>query len=287
MRLTGFHIEPTNRCVLRCSACERTQFQRQFGDKNWHNQDLDIDALIRFMDMDVRGCDWEICGNTGDPIYHPDLGRLVKWIKSQQGRIWLTTNGSYQKESYWDDVLQDMDSHDVIYFSVDGLPETSPRYRENSDWPTIDRAMRQAVDRNVQAIWKMIPFAFNEHEIGQVRDMAASRGMRFRLDHSDRFGTDDPLRPSTQQLIRMHGTGDVVPACSDGKRHYISSGGFYHPCCWSARFGYHHKTSFYKDRDLYDISKTTLSQVMAIMQGFDERMKLDPMPICSYNCRNT
>ena len=124
MRLNGFHIEPTKRCVLRCSACERTQFQDQFGTKHWHNQDIDIDALIAFMDQDVTGFDWELCGNTGDPIYHPDLHRLVEWIKAQQGRIWLTSNGSYQPEKYWEKLLTHMDSHDVVYFSVDGLPET-------------------------------------------------------------------------------------------------------------------------------------------------------------------
>ena len=285
MRLNGFHIEPTNRCVLKCSACERTRFQEQFGTQHWHNRDLDIDALIKFMDMDVTGFDWELCGNTGDPIYHPELPRLVKWIKSQQGRIWMTTNGSYQKAEWWSDLLSHMDCHDVIWFSVDGLPATSPQYRVNSDWASIERAIQQAVASGVQVIWKMIPFSFNEHEIDAVRELSASMGMGFRLDPSDRFTTDDPLRPQRIELHRTHGTGSIDPVCAQGNRHYISSAGQYTSCCWASAYDFYYKSRFHKNSDDYNISKTTLSQVMQHMTGFDQQMRIDPMPVCQYICR--
>jgi hypothetical protein len=159
MKLTGFHLEPTNRCVLGCSACERTQFIQKFGQKNWHNQDLDLDALVRFMDMDVTGLQWGLCGNTGDPIYYSRLQELISYIKDQQGRIVLTTNGSYRSGEWWSQTLTHLTADDVVEFSVDGLPATSPQYRTNSDWSSIDIGMRTACETSAQVVWKMVPFA--------------------------------------------------------------------------------------------------------------------------------
>jgi MoaA/NifB/PqqE/SkfB family radical SAM enzyme len=285
MKLTGFHLEPTNRCVLGCSACERTQFINKFGQKNWHNQDLDLDALVKFMDMDVTGLRWGLCGNTGDPIYYSRLEELIAYIKDQQGRIVLTTNGSYRTDAWWKQTLQNLTQDDVVEFSVDGLPETSPQYRTNSDWATIDTGMRTACETSAQVVWKMVPFAFNEHEIDAVRAMAESRGMTVKLDPSNRFGDDDPLRPQEQTIIWHRGTGNMDPMCATGDQHYISAGGQYSPCCYSANHVFHYKSQFHANKDNYNISNTTLSQVLEQLGSYDEQMRIDPAPVCSYTCR--
>ena len=285
MKLTGFHLEPTNRCMLACSACERTLFQNQFGTRHWRNQDLDITALINFMDQDVQGLDWELCGNTGDPIYHPDLVRLVRWIKQQHGRITMTTNGSYRPGRWWQELLEPMDDQDSVFFSVDGLPATSPRYRVGSDWTSIEKAMRLAAASAVSVTWKMIPFSFNHAEIDQVQQLASDMGLAFRLDPSDRFTPGDPLQPKDTAFSEPRGTGEIVPVCSSGNRHYISAHGKYSPCCWTGAYTFFYKTQFHKQQQDYDISITKLSQVMSRMQGFDQRMMVDPMDVCSYSCR--
>jgi organic radical activating enzyme len=285
MKLTGFHLEPTNRCVLACSECERTKFINRFGQKNWHTQDLDLDALIKFMDIDVTGLQWALSGNTGDPIYYSRLPELIAWIKSQRGRIALTTNGSYRDASWWNKTLEHLTADDVVEFSVDGLPDTSPVYRTNSDWTSIDIGMRTACASAAQVVWKMVPFAFNEHEIDLVRDLAQSRGMSLRLDLSNRFSKNDPLRPAEQSLIWHRGNKDVSPMCASGNQHYIGSGGQYSPCCYMAHHVYYYKSQFHLDADSYNISNTTISQVLKKMNNFDEHMQIDPQPVCSYTCR--
>ena len=285
MKLTGFHLEPTNRCVLACSACERTVFMDRFGRKNWQNKDLDLESFIKFMDTDVTGLEWSLCGNTGDPIYYNRLPELIQWIKRQQGRVALTTNGSHRNRTWWNDVLQHLDENDTVEFSVDGLPETSPTYRTNSHWPSIDSAMKLACKSPAQIVWKMVPFAFNEHEIDAVHAMAESRGMTFKLDPSNRFGDNDPLRPQEQTIIWHRGTGAMEPMCADGKQHYIGAGGQYSPCCYSANHVFHYKSQFHLHSSKYNISNTTLSQVLADMTNYDEQMRLDPQAVCSYTCR--
>lgn len=285
MKLTGFHLEPTNRCVLGCSACERTVFQKKFGQKNWHNQDLDLTALIKFMDIDVQGLSWELCGNTGDPIYYNQLAELISWIKSQQGNITLTTNGSYRDQHWWRNMLRELTAADTIQFSVDGLPDSSVRYRVNSSWPSIDLGMRMASESAAQVVWKMVPFEFNEHEIPAVQELADSRGMTVRLDPSNRFGDQDPLQPRNSNLIWHRGTTQMQPKCATGNEHYISSDGHYFPCCYMAHHMYRYKSEFQKKHAQFSISTTTLSEVLKQLGAYDEQMRLDPQPVCSYTCR--
>jgi MoaA/NifB/PqqE/SkfB family radical SAM enzyme len=257
----------------------------RFGRKNWQNKDLDLESFIKFMDTDVTGLEWSLCGNTGDPIYYNRLPELIQWIKRQQGRVALTTNGSHRNRTWWNDVLQHLDENDTVEFSVDGLPETSPTYRTNSHWPSIDSAMKLACKSPAQIVWKMVPFAFNEHEIDAVHAMAESRGMTFKLDPSNRFGDNDPLRPQEQTIIWHRGTGAMEPMCADGKQHYIGAGGQYSPCCYSANHVFHYKSQFHTNRDDYNISNTTLSRVLERLSSYDEQMRIDPAPVCSYTCR--
>ncbi len=285
MTLTGFHIEPTNRCVLKCSACERTVFQERFGTQHWHNADLDLDAFWQFVDIDVSNLVWELCGNTGDPVYHPRLHDLVREIKNRNGTVVMTTAATRHREAWWLELLSLMDSRDTVLFSVDGLPNTSQQYRINADWPSMELAMTLTANSPVQAVWKMIPFDFNQHEVEQVKQRAADMGLGFQLDPSVRWEENEELKPSIIQLYRPRGQGPIDPACSVGHRHYISAQGFYSPCCWAADHRFYYKSRFYQERDRYDISKTTLSQIMKQMTNYDEQMRVDPAPVCSYTCR--
>lgn len=286
MKLTGFHIEPTNRCVLACSACERTQFIDRFGQKSWHNQDLDLDALQRFMDVPIDNLTWGICGNTGDPIYYEHLRDLVMFIKSKAGRIVLTTNGSYRNSAWWESWIGMLTPVDIVEFSVDGLPDSSPQYRKNSDWTTIEQGIRAVVSCGARAVWKVVPFSFNEHEIPAIHEMAHELGMHdVKLDPSNRFGDNDALRPQEHKLIWHRGTGLIQPKCSAGDQHYISASGFYSPCCYAADHRFYYRSEFHSDSSSYTISNTTLSQVLAKLARYDEQMRIDPQPVCSYTCR--
>lgn len=288
MNITGFHLEPTNRCVLACSACERTQFIDQFGRKAWTNQDLDLDSLQQFLDVPVQNLTWGICGNTGDPIYYEHFRNLIMFIKSRQGRIVLTTNGSYRDRAWWESWIGMLTPADIVEFSVDGLPESSPQYRKNSDWDSILAGIHAVVASDARAVWKVVPFSFNEHEIPEIKQMAKSLGMHdVKLDPSNRFAPADPLRPQSQSLIWHRGQGLINPKCAVGNQHYISASGFYSPCCYAADHRFRYKSQFHTDADSYNISNTTLSQVLAKLGRYDEQMRVDPQPVCSYTCRQS
>jgi organic radical activating enzyme len=102
--IAGFHIEPTIICTLKCEGCARTRFIDQWP-QHWHNHSVDIDQLLRFLDIDLSTKTINLCGNYGDPIYHPDFINLVTGLKSRGAVISITTNGSYKKQQWWEDLV--------------------------------------------------------------------------------------------------------------------------------------------------------------------------------------
>ena len=119
MHITGFHIEPTNICTLKCSGCARTRFIDQWP-QHWKNHSLDINELLTFIDINLVGMKITLCGNYGDPIYHPNFIELVTRLKARGAVISMVTNGSYKTQEWWEQLVSNLTSNDTITFSVDG-----------------------------------------------------------------------------------------------------------------------------------------------------------------------
>lgn len=127
--IAGFHIEPTNICTLKCSGCARTRFIDQWP-QHWHNHSLDVNHLLQFLDIDLSDKTINLCGNYGDPIYHPDFINFVKQLKETGVTLSITTNGSYKTKDWWQQLTELLTCKDNITFSVDGIPENFTQYRK-------------------------------------------------------------------------------------------------------------------------------------------------------------
>jgi organic radical activating enzyme len=99
----GLHIEPTNICTLKCPECSRTKFLDKWSN-HWKNHSLDVDQLLNFLDIDLNQVPILLCGNYGDPIYHPDFINFVAKLKQKGAVLQIVTNGSYKKESWWEEL---------------------------------------------------------------------------------------------------------------------------------------------------------------------------------------
>jgi len=191
----GFHIEPTNICTLKCPGCARTRFIEQWP-QHWRNHSIDVDELLRFLDIDLTGKRIGLCGNYGDPIYHNNLIDFVKKLKARGATLSITTNGSYKTQQWWEELVDNLSSTDIINFSVDGTPDNFTNYRVNADWNSIRVGMEVVAKSLCDSSWKYIPFAFNQQDIKSVEKLSQNIGIKnFRVELSDRF--DD----QTQELI--------------------------------------------------------------------------------------
>lgn len=296
MNITGLHIEPTNICTLKCPGCARTRFINQWP-KHWKNSSLDIDALITFLDIDLTDLPIQLCGNYGDPIYHPEFSKLVMELKKRGSKLWITTNGSYRTHDWWKDVCQHLDSSDVIEFSIDGVPDNFDQYRINADWPSILVGIDVCTRSTAKTMWKYIPFAFNVSSIDQARELSLDLGIdEFRIEYSDRFDektqalqpVESLLHPrkSKQDNVKSGIKQPISPKCHKGHTHYISATGHYLPCCFVGDHRFYYKTDFGKNQPQYKIDQTTLTNMLLqknVVEFYRDIVQDAPV-VCQYNC---
>lgn len=289
------HIEPTNICTLKCAGCARTKFINQWP-QHWKNHSLNIDQVLSFLDIDLENFSIFMCGNYGDPIYHPEFITFVARLKQRGAKLHITTNGSYKKIEWWKELVGVLNSNDTVEFSVDGLPENFTQYRVNADWPSIETGMQVCSESPVHTVWKYIPFSFNQNNIEAAEKLSATMGINeFKVFPSDRF--DDAtqhllpdsslLRNRYESMIEWKLTNKsagVTPKCADNQQHYITADGYYSPCCWLADHRFYYKTPFGKNKKSYRIANHTITEILQKPAVVNFYKTLDQQPGCQYNC---
>jgi wyosine [tRNA(Phe)-imidazoG37] synthetase (radical SAM superfamily) len=295
--IVGFHIEPTNICTLKCPGCARTRFINQWP-QHWRNHSINIDQLHHFLNIDLNGKTITLCGNYGDPIYHPEFHQLINGLKQRGTKLVIVTNGSYKSADWWESTVALLDHNDHVVFSVDGTPKNFTQYRINADWSTIHSAMKICAQAICQTTWKYIPFAYNETHIESAKNLSEEIGIDyFHVDPSDRFDDQTKhyqpiadylgMRYQSQQAWKLHHAQTIVPQCNDHESHYISADGYYSPCCYVADHRFYYKTEFGKNRKSYQIANQTLTEILTqptVVEFYDD---LTSQPVCQYNCPAT
>jgi organic radical activating enzyme len=295
--VVGFHLEPTNICTLKCPGCARTRFIDQWP-QHWKNHSINLDQLHEFLDIDLNNKTVMLCGNYGDPIYHPEFHELVKGLKQRRTHLTIITNGSYRPADWWETTVSMLDANDSVTFSVDGLPENFTKYRVNADWDTIHQAMQISVAAECKTVWKYIPFAFNKNDISAAQQLGEKIGIDlFQFDPSDRFDEATAQyqphnsylgsRYQSQQSWKQNNTQTISPRCANNQHHYISADGFYSPCCYVSDHRFYYKTEFGKHKKSYNIAEHTLTQILTQPTVMEFYSELTTKPVCQYNCPAT
>ena len=295
MNISGFHVEPTNICTLKCPGCPRTQFINKWP-QHWHNQSIDIDQLLKFLDIDLTTKKIYMCGNYGDPIYHPAFINFVYKFKQRGAHVDIITNGSYKKSDWWAELTSVLDINDSITFSVDGTPDNFTQYRINGDWNSIHEAMTICAKSSCRTLWKYIPFSYNQDTIDEAKLISKNIGIDyFFIAPSDRYDniTMD-FKPhesfigkryhSQQQWQNSTVVTKVNPSCSNGKMNFISAEGYYNPCCYLADHRFYYKTQFGKNKKQYNIKDHTLTEILSQPKTIEFFQTLDQNSCCQFNC---
>ncbi len=199
-RLSDFiHIELTSRCRLSCPNCERTRFRGEYKIK-----DLPLELVFR-MAENPNFNKIMLCGNLGDPIYHPNFFEVVQKIKESGKALRIVTNGSGKKLGWWEKIFNLLESSDVVCFGLDGLKDTAHIYRVNTNFQQVFEAMKLGTAIKRAAIeWQFIPINFNQHQIEEAKQMALKHGIRFTVMKSGRFKLGDSLLPDIEWLPEIY-----------------------------------------------------------------------------------
>jgi hypothetical protein len=210
------------------------------------------------------------------------------------------TNGSYRQAAWWQSLTDLLDAQDTIYFSIDGMPENFTHYRKNADWDSIKIGIETAVASTCRTAWKYIPFKFNQHSVDQTRLLAKTLGVdEFIVDPSDRYDelTEDLVpdqdsiigsRYDSMQLWKQQNTvSKLNPKCQAGNQHFVTATGHYSSCCYLTDHRFYYKNLFGKNKNHYDITQTTLSQILTSPTVVEFYQDLDQNLGCQYNCPAT
>ena len=298
MVLTGFHLEVTNICTLKCSRCSRTMFIEKYPNK-WTNYNLNLKNLQNFLDINLSGLEFNICGTYGDPIYYSELFELCKWLKSKNANIQLVTNGSYKKKEWWQELATILNSNDKVVWSIDGTPNNFTQYRINADWETIKTGIEIITKTNINTCWKYIVFNFNQENIEEAKALSKSMNIQnFKIEKSYRWIENDDMKPDEKfvdksytikkNFTNEHEIYNIEPNCiNTGYEHYISADGFYSPCCYIADHAFYYKTMWGKNKKFYKISDNTISTLFKKIEviNFYNGLNNENYPsVCKYHC---
>lgn len=284
------HVELTSRCVLSCPGCPRTDVIQRLG--SFPKQDLDLDQFARFVDTDT-GRDipkFLLEGNHGDPIYAPQLLDFVDHFRDHKNYV-IVTNGSHRDQAFWNRLAQRLTAQDQIIFSIDGLPENNHIYRRNTDWPSIERALRILQDHPVRVTWKTIVFSYNHDQLNQIQDLAHTFGADWFSQTTSRFG-DESLRPpeSLVEHFREYSSDtesvvQIKPQCESHATEYVSADGYYWPCCWVSSAFTLYRSQLWRDREQWRIQDRTLDQLRQQLESWIPGMQSHPDVVCRMLCR--
>lgn len=233
-RIKVLHLESTDVCQLACPLCAR-ETDTNFNKRAQHH--LRIDQIQNhFSDRVIKGLDKVfMCGNYGDPAAGKYTLDIYRWFRSLNPNITLgmNTNGALQTTFYWHEIGKLFNQpKDYVVFSIDGLEDTNPVYRVNSNWSKLMSNIEAYISAGGSAHWDMLVYKHNQHQVDACEKMARDMGFTW-------FRAKVSKRPLTDRLELP--IGWVYPTVKQGpinchaiheKSAFIDAQGRLSGCCW-------------------------------------------------------
>ena len=267
--IRNVHFEISSLCNASCPWCPRTFWGYPHnGGYPEVNFTLDQAKKVFTTDFLTQLTSIYINGNFGDIVMNPEGPAIVDYFVRTNPDLIITvsTNGSARDKIFWTDLAS---TGATVQFCIDGLEDTHHLYRQNTVWSTVIRNAQTFIKAGGQAVWKMIQFDYNQHQIESCRQMSKQLGfIDFCLVDDGRntapvFNHAGQLthvlgnyvgeknftvlfhKKTTDQILLEDIIQDRTPAKSiscqakNNNSIYISSTGDVSPCCWT---GFYPKT---------------------------------------------
>jgi len=304
----SFHIELTDKCNAGCPMCPRTDHMNgcRTDRRVVANVELGLADFEAHFDDDFAARTAEVIfgGAYGDPLAARELLEVVEHLTARGVRVAVATNGSLRKPDWWARMGRAMArTGSRLELHVDGLADTNPLYRVNTDFDRIMANAAAYIATGARAEWHFIIFRHNQHQIEKAHARARAMGFAgFTLIDTVRFGPEGRFAYVMPDGTRRHleaptvrsrdymrdggglrlvtdpdgGTEDTAPRpgagingidCKSAARNspYVSAHGAVSACCWVAGSG--EEAGFFAGHALdparYNIRNRPLAEIMA------------------------
>lgn len=233
-KIKVLHLESTDVCQLACPLCVR-ETDSEFNKRIQHH--LTISQIQKhFSDRVIKGLDKVfMCGNYGDPAAGKYTLDIYRWFRDINPNITLgmNTNGALQTTFFWHELGRMLNqSQDYVIFSIDGLEDTNPVYRVNSNWNKLMANIEAFVSAGGNAHWDMLVYRHNQHQVDACEQLARDMGFKwFRAKVSKRPLIKNLESPTGWNPVSIT-PGKIKCHAITEKSAFITAQGILSPCCW-------------------------------------------------------
>lgn len=175
-QIKSLDLEISSYCIASCPMCPRNFY----GMK--HNAGYPItnitikDFKKIFSKSFVSQLEYvKFNGNFGDFNMNPDSEKIVNYLRtySPNAILEIHTNGSSRNKNFWASLAQ---SDPIIHFDIDGLEDTHNLYRIGTSFEKILSNAKAFIRAGGRAVWKMLVFDHNKHQITECEQRAKEFG---------------------------------------------------------------------------------------------------------------
>jgi len=253
--IVALDIELSSKCNAECPLCPRN-FHGYPENRGYteHNMTLaEFQHIARPEFLQQLQSVW-INGNFGDMLMNPDTVNIIRYIKEHStAHVSASTNGGARDRQFWQDLAQ---LGVTVHFCIDGLDDTHSIYRKNTVYNVVISNAQKFIAAGGDAVWKMIQFDHNVHQVDRARQLSQELGFRSH-DLVDHGRSNSPVYNQQKQLLHVIGTvphtdfqalwderfkpdiqykkrdtGPVSCKAQNKKELYITSTGDVYPCCF-------------------------------------------------------
>jgi MoaA/NifB/PqqE/SkfB family radical SAM enzyme len=273
LKVKAVQIGLTTKCNSNCYFCFREELKR--AGRKEEVVDFPTKGIEIIIDQGIR--DIQLCCNRGEAIFHPDIDNIIDMIKSSGSRFEMNTNGGRFDTNWWYDLGKKMTPGDQVIFALDGLKKTHEYYRKTS-WEKVFENMKAFIKGGGTAIWQMILFKHNEHQLNLIKSLAKAIGCKETWIINSRFYNKKFKKPikefnkTKEDILISEGiTNKIKCRFGMGERLYIGVDGSVWPCCFMrCHFGFKERaypentiTKLYKKEfDFINVMNTSLDEIV-------------------------
>lgn len=243
--IVAFNIEHTSYCNLLCPQCARVVNGKP--NPNVHKNSMTLQDYMRIFSPKFCKQIEHIffCGNYGDPLADAYFLDCVKYLKINDIRLTIYTNGSLRSRNWWVELTYILGKDDKVIFAIDGLEDTNHLYRQNANFKTIMRNVSAFIGHGGKARWDYLVFKHNDHQVEEAKQLAKDMGFySFNEKITQRYIADKNYRSDKGhgkfgQIIEKYGTWEnyidnteITCKYQRDKIMYIDFDLNLWPCCW-------------------------------------------------------
>lgn len=199
------HIEFSSLCNARCPLCPRNLYGYPYN-RGYEETSLSLKLIKKSFSLDfIKQLDMILVnGNFGDFTANLESIDIIKYFKEHNPNltVQISTNGSARNAEFWTKLGKFTNTK--IEFCLDGLEDTHHLYRQDTDFNKIIENAKTYMAAGGYAVWKMIKFDHNQHQIAQAQQRSKEYGFNeFRLeDHGRNSG---PVFDRKGNLVHVMG----------------------------------------------------------------------------------